>query len=145
MGRFLAVFFMLEVDRAWNIDSFEIKYVNKTDKISFSFSFDLACQNKVLKDPGHVYIGKTIIFSHFCSILADFASIKWSFFSFCHFFLAKTYRGTPGNPPEHAQIIPRSSPEPPKIDPKTAENRPMSTFVPFMHLSWVLWKLDLTS
>ena len=26
----------------------------------------------------------------------------------------------PGNPPEHAQIIPRSSPEPPKIDPKTA-------------------------
>ena len=26
-----------------------------------------------------------------------------------HFFLAKTYRGTPGNPPEHAQIIPRTS------------------------------------
>ena len=31
-----------------------------TDRISFSKSFDLAGQNKVFKDPGQVYIAKTI-------------------------------------------------------------------------------------
>ena len=36
----------------------------------------------------------------------------------------------PGNPPEHAQIIPRSSPEPPKIDPKTAQNPGMLIVFP---------------
>ena len=36
----------------------------------------------------------------------------------------------PGNPPEHAQIIPRSSPEPPKIDPKTAKNPGMLIVFP---------------
>ena len=73
-----------------------------------------------------------------CTRATDRHKIDFLKIYISHFFLAKTYRGTPGNPPEHAQIIPRSSPEPPKIDPKTAENRPMSTFVPFMNLSWVL-------
>ena len=36
-----------------------------TDRISFSKSFDLAGQNKVLKDPGQVYIGKTINIDRF--------------------------------------------------------------------------------
>ena len=43
-----------------------------TDRISFSKSFDLAGQNKVLKDPGQVYIAKTINIGRF---LADFWSI----------------------------------------------------------------------
>ena len=34
--------------------------MDKTDRISFSRSFDLAGQNKLLKDPGQVYIAKTI-------------------------------------------------------------------------------------
>ena len=38
-------------------------------RISFSKSFDLAGQNKVLKDPGQVYIAKTINISGF---LVDF-------------------------------------------------------------------------
>ena len=33
--------------------------MDKTDRISFSKSFDLACQNKLLKEPGQVYIAKT--------------------------------------------------------------------------------------
>ena len=43
-----------------------------TDRISFSKSFDLAGQNKILKDPGQVYIAKTINTDRF---LADFESI----------------------------------------------------------------------
>ena len=43
-----------------------------TDRISFSKSFDLAGQNKVLKDPGQVYKATTISISRF---LADFWSI----------------------------------------------------------------------
>ena len=43
-----------------------------TDRISFSKSFDLAGQNKLLKDPGQVYIAKTINMGRF---LADFWSI----------------------------------------------------------------------
>ena len=46
--------------------------MDKTDRISFSFSFDLAGQNKVLKDPGQVYIGKTINIARF---FVDFGSI----------------------------------------------------------------------
>ena len=46
--------------------------MDKTDRISFSFSFDLAGQNKLLKDPGHVCTGKTINMGRF---LADFGSI----------------------------------------------------------------------
>ena len=46
--------------------------MDKTDRISFSFSFDLAGQNRVLKDPGQLYIGKTINIGRF---LADFGSI----------------------------------------------------------------------
>ena len=34
--------------------------MDKTDRISFSKSFDLTGQNKVFKDPGQVYIEKTI-------------------------------------------------------------------------------------
>ena len=46
--------------------------MDKTDRISFSKSFDLAGQNKLLKDPGQVYIAKTINIGRF---LADFGSI----------------------------------------------------------------------
>ena len=34
--------------------------MDKTDRISFSKSFDSAGQNKLLKDPGHIYIAKTV-------------------------------------------------------------------------------------
>ena len=46
--------------------------MDKTDRISFSKSFDLAGQNKVLNDPGQVYIAITINIGR---ILADFGSI----------------------------------------------------------------------
>ena len=46
--------------------------MDKTDRISFAFSLDLACQNKLLKDPGQLYIGKTINMGRF---LADLGSI----------------------------------------------------------------------
>ena len=46
--------------------------MDKTDTISCSFSFDLAGQNKLLKDPGQVYIGKTVNIGR---CLADFGSI----------------------------------------------------------------------
>ena len=49
------------------------------NKISFSTSFDLAGQIKVLKDPGQFYIAKTInigrFHDRFLRFLADFASI----------------------------------------------------------------------
>ena len=48
-----------------------------TDRISFSKSFDLAGQNKVLKDPGQVYIAKTINIGRF---LVDFLIDDWSMF-----------------------------------------------------------------
>ena len=38
--------------------------MNKTERINFSFSIDLASQNKLLKDPGQVYIAKTINIGH---------------------------------------------------------------------------------
>ena len=41
---------MLEVNQAWNIDYLGIKYVDLTDRISFSESFDLACQNMILQE-----------------------------------------------------------------------------------------------
>ena len=34
--------------------------MDKTERISFSKSSDLAGQNKLLKDPGQVYIARTI-------------------------------------------------------------------------------------
>ena len=46
--------------------------MDKTDRISFSFSFDLAGQNKLSKDPGHVSIAKTINIGRF---LADLWSM----------------------------------------------------------------------
>ena len=53
--------------------------MDKTDRISFSKSFDLAGQNKILKDPGQLYISKTINISRFVDrcfrFLADFWSI----------------------------------------------------------------------
>ena len=39
--------------------------MNKTDRISFSFSIDLAGQNQLLKDPGQVHVGKTISMGRF--------------------------------------------------------------------------------
>ena len=50
--------------------------MDKTDRISFSKSFDLAGQNKLLKDPGQVYIVKTINMGR---VLADFGSIVGRF------------------------------------------------------------------
>ena len=47
-----------------------------TDRISFSKSFDLAGQNKLLKDPGKLYIAKTINIGRF---LFDF-EIFWTSF-----------------------------------------------------------------
>ena len=53
--------------------------MDKTDRINFSFSFDLDSQNKVLKDPGQVYIVKAIndgrFFVDFWPILARFWDI----------------------------------------------------------------------
>ena len=50
-----------------------------TDRISFSKSSDLAGQNKRLKDPGQVYIAKSINIGRFVDrcfrFLADFLSI----------------------------------------------------------------------
>ena len=46
--------------------------MDKTDRISFSFSIDLAGQNKLLKDPWQVYIARTINIGRFW---ADFWSI----------------------------------------------------------------------
>ena len=43
--------------------------MDKTDRISFSKSFDLAGQNNVLKDPGQAYIANTINIGRF---LVDF-------------------------------------------------------------------------
>ena len=39
--------------------------MDKTDRISFSEALDLAGQNKLLKDPGQVYIAKTINIGRF--------------------------------------------------------------------------------
>ena len=50
--------------------------MDKTDRISFSKSFDLAGQNKLLKDPGQVYIAKTINIGRF---LVDFGILRGSF------------------------------------------------------------------
>ena len=53
--------------------------MDKTDRISFSKSFDLAGQNKLLKDPGQLYIAKTINIGRFVDrcfrFLAKFSSI----------------------------------------------------------------------
>ena len=53
--------------------------MDKTDRISFSKSFDLAGQNKLLKDPAQIYIAKFInigrIFDLFFRFGADFLSI----------------------------------------------------------------------
>ena len=46
--------------------------MDKTDRISFSFSFDLAGQNQLLSDPGQVYIATTINIGRF---VAYFGSI----------------------------------------------------------------------
>ena len=62
--------------------------MDKTDRISFSKSFDLAGQNKLLKDPGQVYIAKTINIRRFfdrfgadlgriCSRFWDTLGISW--------------------------------------------------------------------
>ena len=58
-----------------------------TDRISFSKSFELAGQNKVLKDPGQVYIAKAInigrffdrCFRFFGGFLIDFGILWGSF------------------------------------------------------------------
>ena len=46
--------------------------MDKTDRICFSKSFDLAGQNKLLKDPRQVYVANTINMGRFW---ADFGSI----------------------------------------------------------------------
>ena len=42
--------------------------MDKTDRIGFSKSFDLAGQNKLLKDPGQLYIAKTINMGRFWAV-----------------------------------------------------------------------------
>ena len=51
--------------------------MDKTDRISFSKSFDLAGQNKLLTDPGHVYIAKR---STSVECLVDFFDLGRIFF-----------------------------------------------------------------
>ena len=46
--------------------------MDQTYRISFSCYFDLAGQNKLSKDPGQVYVAKTINISR---CLADFGSL----------------------------------------------------------------------
>ena len=50
--------------------------MDKTDRISFSKSFDLAGQNKLLKDPGQLYIAKTMNIGRFW---ADLGSTRGDF------------------------------------------------------------------
>ena len=50
--------------------------MDKTDRNSFSKSFDLAGQNKLLKDPGQLYIAKTINIGRF---LVDVGSMLGRF------------------------------------------------------------------
>ena len=52
--------------------------MDKTDRISFSFSFDLAAENKLLKDPGQVYIAKTINIGRFFDRCFRFWADVWS-------------------------------------------------------------------
>ena len=86
--------------------------MDKTDRISFSKSFDLAGQNKVSKDPGQVYIAKTInigrLFDRFVRFGADFSKLKQA-------------REPPRTCPNHPQMIP----EYPKIDQQSTKNRSM--------------------
>ena len=49
-----------------------------TDRISFSKSFDLAGQHKVSKDPGQVYIAKTINIGRFLDRFVLFWADFWS-------------------------------------------------------------------
>ena len=49
-----------------------------TDRISFSKSFDLAGQDKVLKDPGQLYIEKTINIGRFFDRFFRFWADCWS-------------------------------------------------------------------
>ena len=49
-----------------------------TDRISFSKSFDLAGQNKLLKDPGQVYIGNTINIDRFFAVFGSILAVFWS-------------------------------------------------------------------
>ena len=51
--------------------------MDKTDRISFSFSFDLAGQNKLLKDPGRVYIPKAINIDRFLIVFFGFWTDFW--------------------------------------------------------------------
>ena len=51
------------------------KYVDKTDRICFSKSFDLAGQNKILKGPEQVYIAKAINIGRCFDRLFDFCQI----------------------------------------------------------------------
>ena len=52
--------------------------MDKTDRISFSKSFDLAGQIKVLKDPGQIYIAKTINIGRFFDRFSRFGPNFWS-------------------------------------------------------------------
>ena len=56
--------------------------MDKTDRISFSKSFDLAGQNKLLKDPGQVYIAKTINIGRFFDRCFRFLVDVWLIFGY---------------------------------------------------------------
>ena len=51
-----------------------------TDRISFSKSFDLAGQNQLLKDPGQVYIAKTINIGRFWADVGSILGRFWDDF-----------------------------------------------------------------
>ena len=67
--------------------------MDKTDRISFSCSSDLAGQNKLLKDPGQVYIAKTINIGR---ILADFVVDFGIFWGSCGDDLGRVLGGSSG-------------------------------------------------
>jgi len=52
--------------------------VDKTDRISFSSSIDLAGQNQLLKDPGQLYMGKTINIGRLLAVFWSILAVFWS-------------------------------------------------------------------
>ena len=56
--------------------------MDKTDRISFPKSFDLAGQNKLLKDPRKVYIATTVNIDRFVGRCFRFVADCWSIWGF---------------------------------------------------------------
>ena len=56
--------------------------MDKTDRISFSYSLDLAGQNRLSKDPGQIYIAKTINIGRFFDRSFRFRADYWSILAY---------------------------------------------------------------